>query len=55
VGLERVVMVLVGEAEKDEFLINGAPQKHNALWCIGKAKGLMEKISRSREIVSYFV
>jgi hypothetical protein len=30
-GLERTVMVLVGGAKRVEFLINGAPQKHDTL------------------------
>jgi hypothetical protein len=48
-------MILGRGDEKDEFLINGAPQKHDTLQCIGKAKRSSGEISWSREIVSYFV
>jgi hypothetical protein len=36
-------MILGRGDEKDEFLINGAPQKHDTLQCIGKAKGAVER------------
>jgi hypothetical protein len=36
-------MILGGGAEKDEYLINGAPQKHNTLQCIERQKEAVER------------